>query len=170
MRVITAPEPLKIEDDELSVFLAGGIQKTEDWQKIVISELGKRFSSEKVVIFNPRRENFPIGDPSAAYKQIKWEYDALDLADVFTMYFSKGKTDEPICMYEYGKHLERRSENDDLSDFVVTSDPEYRRYQDVLIQSELVNKDIKVGNTLEDHINRISEVIEKNIEALKSLR
>lgn len=169
MRVITAPEPLEVEDNEMTIFLAGGIQKTEDWQKKVIESLSQKFPTEKVVLLNPRRDNFPIHDPNAAYEQIKWEYDALNFADVFTMYFASGDTDQPICMYEYGKHLERRSVTKDLKDFVVTSEPSYRRNQDVIIQTNLVDPSIVVGKSLDEHIDKIAKVIESNIKIFELL-
>lgn len=163
MRVVTAPDSLEVSPKEISVFLAGGIQKTEDWQKIVIKELYKIYKNEPIVLFNPRRDNFPIHDPNAAFQQIKWEYDALNIVDIFSMFFAKGDTDEPICQYEYGKHLERRYVNDDLDRLVVSSEPEYRRYQDVIIQTQLVSPKIYVGKSIVEHVNSLSFVIKKQL-------
>lgn len=161
MRVITAPQELKLEVNEFSIFLAGGIQKTEDWQKRVIQALSERFAGAPLVVMNPRRDNFPIHDPNAAYEQIKWEYDMLDQADIFSMYFAEGDTDQPICMYEYGKHLERHATRNDFKTLVVSAEPKYRRYQDVMIQTSLVNPAIKVGQSLEEHVAKIIACIEE---------
>lgn len=168
MRVITAPEPLDIQPNEISIFLAGGIQKTEEWQDSVIADLKETFADKPVVFLNPRRKNFPIHDKSAAGVQIKWEYDALEIADIFSMYFAGNTTsDQPICMYEYGKHLERRSNEDDLDRFVVSAEPSYSRYQDVIIQTELVSPDIWIGKSLEDHISSLAYVIKENLISKK---
>ena len=32
---------------------------------------------DDLVVFNPKRENFPIDDPNAAYEQIAWEFSWL---------------------------------------------------------------------------------------------
>ena len=66
MRVVTAPGLLP--ETYPSVFLAGGITKCREWQDEVVSAL----SSDEIpgVLLNPRRKDFPIGDPDAAEKQI----------------------------------------------------------------------------------------------------
>jgi len=164
MRVVTAVESLEKKQGEISIFLAGGIQKTEEWQKKVIAALYKEFKDIPLVVYNPRRENFPIHDPNAATEQITWEYDALEVCDIFSMYYAGNTTsDQPICMYEYGKHLERRSRNNDLDRFVVSAEPTYSRYQDVVIQTALVSKNVFVGKNLEEHINSIIHVIKLNL-------
>lgn len=166
MKILTAPDKYVSEPNEVSIFLAGGIQNTEDWQKLVIEELKKEFNDSPIVIFNPRRENFPIHDPSAAYEQITWEYNMLQICDVFSMYYAGNtKSDQPICMYEYGKHLERRDKNNDLDRFVVTSEPSYSRNQDVVIQTALVSKELVVGKSIQEHIEAIKSVLKNELIA-----
>jgi len=160
MRVITAVEQYEKKPGDISIFLAGGIQNTKEWQKEVIASLQKKFDSiDQVVVFNPRRENFPIHDPNAAQEQITWEYRMLETADIFSMYFAGGTSDQPICMYELGKHLERRSRNNDLDRVIVSSEPDYKRVQDVKIQTRLVYPKMVIGDSLEDHIESIISVI-----------
>jgi hypothetical protein len=48
--------------------LAGGITGCPDWQSKLINLL----RNEDIVIFNLRRKNFPIHDPTAVEEQIKW--------------------------------------------------------------------------------------------------
>lgn len=164
MRVITAPEDFNLQPNEISVFLAGGIQKTAEWQDEVIAALQKEFADKSLVVMNPRRKNFPIHDPNAAFGQIKWEYDALEIADIFSMYFAGNTTsDQPICMLEYGKHLERRNANNDLGRLIVSSEPTYSRNQDVIIQTGLVSKDIHVGKSLEEHIKMLISIVRMNL-------
>lgn len=160
MRIITAVEPYQKKPGDVSIFLAGGIQNTKEWQKEVIARLQNVFGNiDNLVVLNPRRENFPIHDPNAAQEQITWEYNMLDVADIFSMYFAGGISDQPICMYELGKHLERRFRNNDLDRVVISSEPDYKRVQDVNIQSRLVCPEIKIGNSLEEHIKQIVSVI-----------
>ena len=56
-----------------SVFLAGGITGCPDWQ----SDIVKMLSDTDLTLLNPRRADFPIGDPDAAFDQIQWEHNAL---------------------------------------------------------------------------------------------
>ena len=137
MKVVTAVEEYSPKEDEISVFLAGGVTGCWDWQKAVIEELEKKEDTENLVVFSPRRENFPIEDPNAAQEQIEWEYKYLHIADIFSMYFTAGESTQPICMYELGVHL-TRAEMGDLPETVVISvEDGYVRSQDVIIQSEL---------------------------------
>jgi hypothetical protein len=139
MRVITAPEVIEKKDNEKYVFLAGGITKCPDWQKDVIEYL-EHLRSDDMVVLNPRRENFPINDPSAAYKQIEWEFDALEKADIFSMYFCSGKSDQPICMYELGRNILRmqmKYPSDWEHRIIISVEEGYSRKEDVLIQTEL---------------------------------
>lgn len=148
MKVITAPEPYIAERGDVFLFLAGGISNCWEWQDAVIKELEK-YNLEKLVVFNPRRKNFPIDDPNAARDQIGWEFSWLNMADIFTMYFANADSDQPICMYELGRHLERIKNFSLYNDYyfdpkdriVIGVEDGYRRAQDVYIQSELALED-----------------------------
>jgi len=160
-KVIMAPEKYNWSEDNVTIFLAGGITNVPNWQDKVCKRLLKEFKGEPLIIFNPRRENFPINDPSAAMEQIKWEYDMLDICDIFSMYFSAGESDQPICMYEYGKHLERFDQGFYReNEFVVTAEKGYKRYQDVVIQTSLVDDEIVVNTTLDEHIEDIIKKVD----------
>ena len=100
MKVITALED--VEGPRPYVFLAGGITNCPEWQVEVIDKL-KDFS--KGTLLNPRRKNFPINDPNASREQIEWEFNAISNCDIFSMWFCKGESDQPICMYELGRNL-----------------------------------------------------------------
>ncbi len=71
MKVITSPEIYLPEKGEIAAFLAGGITNCREWQLEVLEHLKEYDRNEclldKLVIYNPRRENFPIDDPSASY-------------------------------------------------------------------------------------------------------
>lgn len=145
MRVVTAPDPLGIVDGEITCFLAGGITGCPDWQSKVIENLeihDKTFPEQLdgLVVLNPRRKNFPIDDPDAAMEQITWEFNGLQKMDLFSMYFTSGPSDQPICMYELGRNVCRmmqRFPNDYPERILISCDPEYRRAQDVKIQTIL---------------------------------
>lgn len=146
IRVITAPEPLA--DDGPSVFLAGGIVGCPEWQDEVIEMLKDAGTG---VIYNPRRKNFPMDDPDAAQEQITWEFNALAKADVFSMWFCNADTDQPICMYELGRHLAMHE-----PEFIAIGvEPGYRREQDVQIQTKLVCPSVTISDNLKAHAENI---------------
>jgi hypothetical protein len=131
-----------------SIFLAGTITGARDWQADVVSAL-KNFD---IVIFNPRRANFPIHDPSAAYEQIKWEHDMLRKCDMIQMWLA-AETDGPICLFELGRWLGTQKP------IVIGMDPKYRRRQDVEIQTALERPEIPITYSMPDFINKISAMI-----------
>ena len=63
--IIEAPnEVYSIKNNNnFKLFLAGGITNCELWQNDIIKLLKDK---EELTIYNPRRKNFPINDPSAA--------------------------------------------------------------------------------------------------------
>lgn len=140
MKVVTAPSQYELKHGEISVFLAGGITNCWEWQKAVIEELAKFDDTDQLVVYNPRRDNFPIGDPNAAQEQIEWEFKYLHQVDIFSMYFTAGDSDQPICMYELGVHTTRSLKTDTPFCVVVSVEDGYRRAQDVSIQMQLAFK------------------------------
>jgi len=108
---------------------------------------------DNAVLLNPRRENFPIHDPSAAREQIKWEFHALNNCDIFSIWFSRGPSVQPICMYELGRHLALCGRNR----IVIDVEPGYKREQDVRIQVELVHKNLAISDNLQQHAQNIVE-------------
>ena len=153
MKVITAPESIDSIFESRCCFLAGGITNCKEWQKDVIELLSKYDG----ILFNPRRNNFPINDQGAARTQILWEFNALERADVFSMWFSNAPSDQPICFYELGRHLALRKAFGELNSVVIGVEPGFKRTQDVLIQTELVSPKLaaRISNNLEDHAKNI---------------
>lgn len=164
MKVISAPDVYTPEIGDVTVFLAGGIQNTINWQLLVIQQLQIILPPEpRIVIFNPRREMYPHGDTAAVTQQIKWEFDMINAADIFSIYFASGLSDQPICMLEYGKQLVVRSQNNDMERLVVSVHPEYKRREDVIIQTALHNPEIVINNSLAAHVNYITRAITKEV-------
>ena len=140
MQVITAPESYERSAGDITCFLAGGISQCHPWQDRVIAAIQK-INPSNLILFNPRRENFPIDDPEAAREQIRWEFNALEKVNIFSMYFCQSPSDQPICMYELGRHMNRLtnmySPNEIVDHLVITVEDGYKRAADVLIQTEL---------------------------------
>lgn len=124
------------------IFLAGGITGCPDWQAIAVQQ----FKDLPGEIYNPRRDNFPIDDPTAAKTQIVWEYEHLHKADHILMWFCQD-TIQPIVLYECGYHLARGR----LCRFnlFIGIEPGYSRESDVRIQAELSGYSLPIPHTLE---------------------
>ena len=161
MKIITAPQSFTKKENDILLFLAGGIQNCKEWQKEFIgycNEFNSQYGQD-LVIFNPRRDNFPIHDKNAAREQIQWEFEWLEKVDIFSMYFD-GPTvsDQPICFYELGRHLNRiitKWPNEYQNRIVLTVSPEFKRVQDVIIQTELACKEHEIrtmiSNSVKNH-------------------
>ncbi len=121
-----------------TLFLAGGITDCPNWQK----EMLEMLSDTTLTILNPRRENFPIHDAGAALKQITWEHYALRFASEILFWFPK-ETICPIVLYELGAWSRGRKK------LYVGVHPEYKRKQDVQIQTRLARPEIEIVYSLE---------------------
>lgn len=140
------------------IFLAGGITGCPEWQDEVIEFL-KAWSTQNNIkdffIFNPRRKNFPIDDPTAAHKQIKWEIDHLELADYVTFWFAK-ETIQPIVLFELGRWVMRKP-------IYVGMHAEYPRWKDVYEQVTQITKNYEFpfAYSLQAHKEQIADLIRK---------
>lgn len=141
MYYLEAPEKLERSSGYKSVFLAGGITNCPNWQKMMASLLAD--TKMNLILLNPRRANFPIGDPGAAMEQITWEHDHLRAATAILFWFPC-ETLCPIVLYELGAWS--------MTDkpIFVGVHPRYKRRRDVEIQTGLVRPDVKVVYSLED--------------------
>jgi len=130
-------EPKDMPHDYL--FLAGGITGTPNWQQ----EIVKLLDATDLVLLNPRRANFPIGDPDAAQEQIQWEHKHLRMADAILFWFPK-ETLRPIVLYELGAWS--------MTDkpIFVGVHPDYARRQDVEIQTGLVRPEVAIAYSLQE--------------------
>ena len=120
-----------------TVFLAGGITGCPDWQSAIRTML------KGVIAFNPRRKDFPMGDPNAALEQIKWEHEHLRLADAVLFWFPC-ETLCPIVLYELGAW----SMMMDKPIFVGVH-PDYKRIQDVEIQTKLARPEVVIAYSVQ---------------------
>lgn len=182
IRVVVALEELICLPTEVKCFLGGGITNCPNRQNEVMSNFRKfdaKFPGQLdgLVLFNPRRENFPIDDPNAAQEQIAWEFKWLQQMDLFSMWFSGGESDQPICMYELGRNLQRmmtRFPDDYAERILISCDPSHKRFQDVVIQTKLAFSEAQNGlepNIIEkpDPMMHMYQII-RQFKVVKALR
>lgn len=141
MNYIESPETW--DGNGTGIFLGGGITECPNWQKQLTKRFAAEFINKPVTILNPRRVNFPIDDPDAAERQIKWEYEHLEMATAIIFWFSP-PTLNPIVLFEFGKYMNRGRP------LFVGCDPEYARTQDVLIQTKFERPEIRVASSLKE--------------------
>lgn len=148
MRYFESPQELEKAPGQTSVFLAGGITNCPEWQRAMVELL----SESDLALVNPRRANFPIHDPSAAEKQITWEYHHLRMVDAILFWFPC-ETICPIVLYELGAW----SMSDKPIFVGVHSD--YERRRDVEIQMALARPEIEIVYSLGDLAHQVRRVV-----------
>lgn len=134
------------------LFLAGGITNCPDWQQELIEKIK---DINDLIVYNPRRKNFPINDPNASEEQITWEYEHLRDADIIVFWFSKGSLN-PIVLYELG-----RWGNSSNKKIIIGMDNEYERKNDVIIQTMLSRPDINFWYTIKGLSSEIYRIVNK---------
>jgi hypothetical protein len=137
VRYIEAIEDYRLADDEISVFLAGGITDCPDWQ----ADLRFLLKDVDLTILNPRRAEFDVRDPTASLKQIRWEHWALTDATFISFWFPR-ETLCPITLYELGAW----SRGD--KPILIGTHPEYKRRIDVEVQTSLVRPEVDIADSL----------------------
>lgn len=121
-----------------SLFLAGGISGTFDWQADVVA----RLADLPLALLNPRRKNFPINDPSAAPAQIEWEFRHIRRATAVLFWFPP-ETLCPIALFELGGRSLVREQP-----LFIGAHPDYQRRLDVEVQLKLARPEVTVvGDT-----------------------
>lgn len=133
-----------------SIFLAGGISGCKNWQK----EIKECLKEYDVIIYNPRRDNFPIHIPEESEKQIMWEYKYLRVSNLNSFWFCK-ETLNPIVLFELGSALERK----DGYNILIGIEEGYKRKQDVEIQSNLKIPNINIEYDFEEYKHMLGEWI-----------
>tara|TARA_B100001778_G_scaffold334986_1_gene350439 strand:+ start:11759 stop:12208 length:450 start_codon:yes stop_codon:yes gene_type:complete len=120
-----------------SLFIAGGITGTEDWQKPFIEYLKEL----NIMVLNPRRKDFPMGDPEAGAEQIEWEHHALSVATAVSFWFPP-ETLCPISLFELGTFMKQNRP------LFVGCHPDYARAFDVQKQVSLYRPEVQVVDTI----------------------
>jgi hypothetical protein len=135
-----------------SLFLAGGITGCDDWQ----SRMTEILDPLDLVVLNPRRNDFPIDDPTAAERQIHWEHRHLRRATARLFWFPSA-TLCPITLYELGAWSMMPGP------LFVGVDPAYARRRDVEIQTSLVRPDVRVVRSLPDLAAQVSRYVTQQL-------
>jgi len=142
MDIITSPERIPPSGVFPLIFLAGGITGCPDWQKRM-PDLIYCPETLNPVYLNPRRDVFPMDEPSEAEKQITWECRALHRADAVLFWFPYN-TLCPIALFELGVFCASSIP------IFVGCHPLYKRKQDVTIQLGLRRPEVPVYFDLEE--------------------
>ena len=129
-RYIEAPD--EYDGPGPSLFLAGGISGTHDWQ----TELVALLADLPLVLLNPRRRNFPMDDPTAAEGQIAWEFRHLRRATAVLFWFPP-ETLCPIALFELGGRIAEPKQA-----LFVGTHPDYKRRLDIEIQLNLARPEV----------------------------
>jgi hypothetical protein len=130
MTYIEAPD--EYDQPGPSLFLAGGISGTHDWQTELVSLL----ADLPLVLLNPRRRNFPMHDPTAAEGQITWEVRHLRRASAVAFWFPP-ETLCPIALFELGGRVAEKNQV-----LFAGTHPGYQRRLDVEIQLRLARPEV----------------------------
>lgn len=140
--------PLECVTDGLTVFLAGGISDTADWQAQMVARLAElRFT-----LFNPRRAEFPEGDERESERQIEWEWRHLQRADLVAFWFPP-ETMCPVALFELGACSAA-----DVP-LVVGTHPDYCRRFDVVQQLKLRRPEVEVHCSLDAVVDDIKNFV-----------
>lgn len=128
------------------VFLAGGITHCPDWQQ----EAARILLADRLVVLNPRRKHFDLGDANAWQEQVAWEHYHLHLPNVVTMFWfpacDPALTVQPIALFELGQALGEGRQ------IAVGADPGYPRRRDVeMLMAH--NSPLRVQETLTSTLN-----------------
>lgn len=117
-----------------NLFLAGSITGAHDWQKEMAFK--KYFPYPSLIdyfnVFNPRRVDFDASDPNVEKEQITWEYHCIHHCNHILFWFAP-ETLAPITLFELGSALNTHKHEN----IYIGIDPEYKRKNDVIIQTSL---------------------------------
>lgn len=114
--------------DPLNLFLGGTIDNGNslDWQKSLTDELNSCDTVHPIMIYNPRREDWPEGDNHEEIdKQIKWELYHLERADLIVMNILGGSK-SPISLMELGLFAKEHK-------VIVFCPPSFYRFDNVRV-------------------------------------
>lgn len=146
MNLFRAPQFVPDELLQKSLFLAGGIGVgaiVPDWQ----CELIERLRDTDLTLLNPRRDDYPAGDPNALHQQIEWEHRHLKAASAISFWFV-AETLCPITLYELGAWANECDDAGHRKPIFVGAHPDYARRADLLIQLSLVRPEVEIVASL----------------------
>ena len=148
MKLFRAPEFVPPDALGNSLFVAGGIgigAIVPDWQSALVEQL----RDTNLTLLNPRRDDYPAGEPNALREQIEWEHRYLKAASAISFWFV-AETLCPITLYELGAWANWRDENGRAKPIFVGAHPGYARRDDLFIQLGLVRPEVEIVGSLDE--------------------
>ena len=113
IQVVKQFEPVETSMADIfntTVFLAGGITNSWDWQTEVINildEIDKKEKQQGVLrIYNPREEYNVDNKVYTMEDRIKWDYEKMNNATIFSAYLTKEAT-QGATLFEIGRYVTR---------------------------------------------------------------
>jgi hypothetical protein len=150
MEEIKAPN--SYDKARYSVFLAGSIErgKAEQWQ----DKIADMLSEFDVQVLNPRRDDWDLSWEQVASnpefkKQVLWELDAQESADLIVMYFDEN-TKSPITLMELGLFVKQKP-------IIVCCPKKFWRQGNVQIVGE------KYGAVFTDNKQQFEKIIKERL-------
>lgn len=149
---IDAPSNRKPLPNSKKVFLAGTIDSgdSEDWQDEICRYFEEKDDSKvAITIYNPRREEWPDDGSNEVKRQIRWEHNKMDNADLIVMNILPDSK-SPISLMEIGMY----SKDNKLH---VFCQPDFYRFDNV----EMVCKKYGIPLHKTNDVKSICKIIEK---------
>src|SRR5262249_6781880 len=131
-----------------TVFLAGGISDAKNWQ----SQLVRLLRGIDATILNPRRAQFPAGNPTENRRQIEGEFRHLAKADLVAFWFPP-ETLCPIALLELGICAATNRL------LIVGTPPKSARRRDLKIQLRLRRPDVQIVQSIGDLAAQITDTL-----------
>jgi hypothetical protein len=162
MKVLYPGDELPEPYGTMKIFLGGSIEmgKAYPWQGDVMNAFVDHPNTDLIEFLNPRRSNWDANwpqDPTEGtefHKQVKWELNAQDIADIIYYNFLPG-TQSPVTLLELGLYADAW-----MKTVVVTCPKEFWRYGNVKMVSDKYK--VFFFETQEEAIDFMKEIIEEN--------
>lgn len=126
-RYVEAPAfYVREKGDPPSVFIAGGMPNVEPWHDRLVELLAA--TGKPMVVLNPRRRDFPVGDVEEGRLQVRWEHSHLSRAKVTSFWFAApAEAVDPVMAVQPTTLLELGVALGEGRRIVVGADPRYPR-------------------------------------------
>ena len=157
------------DENAIKIFLAGTIDdgNSDDWQYSLISNLlmynldenddrdfDEDFSIGDLIIYSPRRKNWDSNSSDEEIiKQIEWEQEKLDDADLIIMYL-KDNSKSPISLLELGLYGPQGK-------MIVFCTDKFYRFNNVKCTCKKYGIDLIESNNLKDVADKISLILDE---------
>lgn len=151
MKLIICPQEAgpSLLEYRKKVFLAGGITGCPDWQVVAIEMLADQ---DKLLVMNPRRDDFDVSDPSMTKYQVDWEFRHINYANHMLFWFPCD-TLCPITLFELGKIVGANRH------LVIGAHPGYKRRIDLIEQLSHTHPELTIHDTLKSTVDDLKSYL-----------